>query len=271
MITPEELRSWILAETADWLAVNKPAGVVCHPSKHGPWSSLVGAAREYLGEAVLHMPSRLDRETSGIVVLARRREAGSLMQRAIQAGRVRKRYLAVLEGELREPRLVDLPIGRAPASAVFLKQAVREDGQPARTQFIPLDWRGGKTLARVEPETGRLHQIRVHAAAIGHPVAGDKLYGPDETLFLEFIRRGYTERLHRQLGAERHMLHAEELVFELDRGTIRFHAPLAADMARFWESLAPQDAQTGPQKPMSTPPSTGSTTPLMNRAAGEQR
>lgn len=271
IITPEELRGWILEETADWLAVNKPAGVVCHPSKHGPWSSLVGAAREYLREPVLHMPSRLDRETSGIVVLVRRRETGSRMQRAIQAGRVRKRYLAILEGLLREPRLVDLPIGRAAASAVFLKQAVREDGQPARTRFTPLDWRGGKTLARVEPETGRLHQIRVHAAAIGNPVAGDKLYGSDETLFLEFIRHGYTERLRQRLGAERQMLHAEELVFDFGEQVIRFHAPLAEDMARFWASLAAQGRQAEAQKPMSTPPSTGNTTPLTNRAAGEQR
>lgn len=237
MITPEELRSWILDERPEWLVVNKPAGVVCHPSKHGPWSSLVGAAREYLGEPVLHMPSRLDRETSGVVVLVRQRELGSRMQRAIQEGRVRKRYLAILEGTLEGPREVDLPIGRAVGSHVFLKQAVRDDGQPARTRFTPLEHRAGKTLARIEPETGRLHQIRVHAAAIGHPVCGDKLYGPDETLFLEFIREGFTGRLRRMLGAERQMLHAEELVFALGGGETRFHAPLAEDMRAFWESL----------------------------------
>lgn len=237
MITPEELRSWILDERPEWLVVNKPAGVVCHPSKHGPWSSLIGAAREYLGEPVLHMPSRLDRETSGVVVLVRQRELGSRMQRAIQEGRVRKRYLAILEGTLEGPRDVDLPLGRALNSHVFLKQAVRPDGYPARTRFIPVEHRGGRTLARVEPETGRLHQIRVHAAAIGHPVCGDKLYGPDETLFLEFVRHGFTEKHRQLLGAERQMLHAEELVFTLEGRETRFHAPLAADMRLFWESL----------------------------------
>lgn len=241
MITPEELQGWIIEETPEWLVVNKPAGIVCHPSKHGPWSSLIGAAREYLGAAVLHMPSRLDRETSGVVVLVRQRELASRMQRAVQEGRVRKSYLAVLEGVLEEPQDVSLPIGRACGSHVFLKQAVREDGQPARTRFIPLAHRAARTLARIEPATGRLHQIRVHAAAIGHPVCGDKLYGPDETLFLEFIRHGLTERMRQALGAERQMLHAEELVFEPGAAALRFHAPLAEDMRAFWESLGPDE------------------------------
>jgi 23S rRNA pseudouridine1911/1915/1917 synthase len=236
-VTPEELKAWTLERTADWLAVNKPAGLVCHPSKHGPWSSLVGAAREWMGDAELHMPSRLDRETSGIVVLVRRRELASAMQRAVQHGQVRKGYLAVLEGELERPLEVDLPLGRATGSRVFLKQAPRPDGYPARTRFVPLEWRGAKTLARVEPATGRLHQIRVHAAAIGHPVCGDKLYGPDEGLFLEFLRHGMTESLRKRLGAERQMLHAEWLEFELPCGALRFEAPPAEDLRAFWENL----------------------------------
>jgi 23S rRNA pseudouridine1911/1915/1917 synthase len=236
-ITPEELREWAIECTPDWLAVNKPAGVVCHPSKHGPWSSLVGAAREWLGDAVLHMPSRLDRETSGAVVLVRRRNLASAMQRAIQNGQALKQYLAILDGELPAPLEVDLPLGRAADSRVFLKQGVRADGCPARTRFVPLEHRGGKTLARIVPGTGRLHQIRVHAAAAGHPVCGDKLYGPDETLFLEFVRHGFTARHRRLLGAQRQMLHAERIAFELPCGEVAFHAPLADDMAAFWESL----------------------------------
>lgn len=237
LVTPEELRAWTIECTADWLVVNKPAGVVCHPSKHGPWSSLVGAAREWLGEDVLHMPSRLDRETSGVVVLVRRRNLASAMQRAMQHGQARKSYLAVLEGELTQETVTDLPVGRATDSHVFLKQAVRTEGYPARTRFIPLDHRGGRTLARIEPETGRLHQIRVHAAALGHPVCGDKLYGPDERLFLEFLRHGMTDRLRAALGTERHMLHAERIAFELPCGEIAFEAPPAGDLLAFWEEL----------------------------------
>ncbi len=239
-VTPEELKTWTLERTADWLAVNKPAGVVCHPSKHGPWSSLVGAAREWMGDTVLHMPSRLDRETSGIVVLVRRRQLASTMQRAVQHGLARKGYLAILEGELADAVDVDLPLGRATGSRVFLKQAARPDGYPARTRFVPLERRSGKTLARVEPQTGRLHQIRVHASAIGHPVCGDKLYGPDEGLFLEFLRHGMTENLRRRLGAERQMLHAELIEFRLPCGALRFQAPPAEDLQAFWQSLKTQ-------------------------------
>ncbi len=239
LITPEELCRWTMERTPDWLVVNKPAGVVCHPSKHGPWSSLVGAAREWLGEAVLHMPSRLDRETSGVMVLVRRRNLASAMQRAIQHGQARKTYMAILEGELRQAQDVDLPIGRAAGSHVFLKQGVRQDGYPARTRFVPLEHRRGRTLARIEPETGRLHQIRVHAASIGHPVCGDKLYGPDEALFLEFLRLGLTEKHRRLLGAERQMLHAERIIFELPCGEAAFEAPVAADLRVFWDSQRP--------------------------------
>jgi len=89
-ITPEELRGWILYEDERLLVVNKPGLVVCHPSKHGPWSSLIGACREYLSLERLHMPSRLDRETSGVVVFARDAEAGSLLQRAMQNRKVHK-------------------------------------------------------------------------------------------------------------------------------------------------------------------------------------
>lgn len=237
MITPEELASWILIQDGRLLAINKPGHVLCHPSKHGPWSSLVGACREYLSVPVLHMPSRLDRETSGLVILAQDRDLGSALQRAIQSGRVRKTYIAVLEGTLREPVEVDQPLGLATNSAVRLKRAVTPEGQAARTRFEPLSHAGGYTLARVRPTTGRLHQIRVHAAFLGHPVAGDKLYGPDETLFLRFMDHGFDEHLQSMLPFHRHALHAASLVFDLDTGALSFEAPLAVDMDEFWRSL----------------------------------
>ena len=237
-ITPEELAGWILREDSELLVVNKPGAVVCHPSKYGPWSSLIGACREYLGADVLHMPSRLDRETSGVVVFARRRELGSRLQRAIQHGQVNKTYLAILCGQLDGPLTVDQPIGRAGTSPVFIKQAVREGGQPAVTDFVPLEQRAGYTLARIHPHSGRLHQIRVHAAHIGHAVAADKLYGPDDTLFLEFISHGFSARLAEALPLPRQALHAVRLEFRLDDMLLSFEAPLAADLAAFWAGLA---------------------------------
>lgn len=236
-ITADELSGWIIQQCDDLLVLNKPGLVVCHPSKHGPWSSLIGACREYLGDATLHMPSRLDRETSGVMVFARTREMGSRLQKSVQLRQMHKCYVAILEGTLREAVWVDQPIGRADNSRVFIRQSVRPDGQTARTFFEPLEWRGGRTLARVRTETGRLHQIRVHASWLGHAVAGDKLYGPDEGLFLEFIEQGFTSRLQAALPLARQALHASEMRFDLEDGPLEFRAPLAADMVEFWRSL----------------------------------
>jgi 23S rRNA pseudouridine1911/1915/1917 synthase len=234
MITPEELRSWILHETADLLVVDKPGLVVCHPSKQGPWSSLIGACREYLGLERLHMPSRLDRETSGVVVLAKNRETASRMQKAAEQRRVRKTYWAILCGSLSERREVCQAIARDfDAEFASRQRVVEEGGYAAVTEFDPVNWGGGYTLARVNPRTGRLHQIRVHAAWLGHAVAGDKLYGPDPSLMLEYTKHGFTERLARMLPLPRHALHAAEIAFPGENGEEVFRAPLAEDLVSF--------------------------------------
>jgi 23S rRNA pseudouridine1911/1915/1917 synthase len=224
-ITEEELRGWILYADDRLLVVNKPALVVCHPSKHGPWSSLIGACREYLGVERLHMPSRLDRETSGVVVLARDAELGSRLQRAIMYRQVEKTYYALLSGRLETAVTVDEPIGQAVDAEVIVRRAVRADGQAAVTRFEPVSWGAGSTLARIVPQTGRLHQIRVHAAWLGHAVLGDKIYGPDERLFLEFLQHGWTERHQRELQGWRHQaLHAAE--WKCERLGLEFRAPV---------------------------------------------
>lgn len=230
-ITPDELQSWILHSDGDLLVVNKPAHVLCHPSKHGPWSSLVGACREYLAAERLHMPSRLDRETSGVVVLARDAKLASTLQRTIARRFVKKVYHAILCGEMTEAVLVDQPIGKALSSIILVKRGVRDGGQPAQTLFTPLQTGGGYTLARIEPVTGRLHQIRVHAAWLGHAVAGDKIYGPDETLFLDFLEHGFTDRHRAVLRIDHQALHASEWI--CPNPPLHFRAPLPND----WSDL----------------------------------
>jgi 23S rRNA pseudouridine1911/1915/1917 synthase len=210
MVTPDELESWVLHHDDDLLVVNKPAHVVCHPSKHGPWSSLIGACRALLGCERLHMPSRLDRETSGVVVVAKTEAMTRRLHRAAVRRDISKTYLALLEGRLERPVVVDQPIGPAAGALVAARRAVVEDGVSASTEFVPLARGAALTLTRVVPRTGRMHQIRVHAAWLGHPVAGDKLYGPDERLFLEFLEHGWTERLERLLRIDRQALHAAE-------------------------------------------------------------
>lgn len=235
LLTVPELEQRILHQGEGLLVVNKPGWLVCHPSKRGPWSSLVGAAREYLGVESVHPAARLDRETSGVVVLATNREADSRVQRAVEQGKVCKRYLAVLSGVLREGRRVVAPLGPAKDSPVAVKRQVvpEGEGQAAETRFHPLGTGGGWTLCEVELLTGRQHQIRVHAAHIGHPLAGDKLYGPDETLYLELCAQGWTARHARELPLGRQALHCAEMDFRgMDEGWF-FRAPLERDMADF--------------------------------------
>ena len=124
LIDLAELPSWIVEEDADFLAFSKPGWVVCHPSKNGPLSSLVGAVREWRGGATMHLVSRLDRETSGIILIALNREAASKSQKAVERRMVSKTYLAILEGEMREPQLVDAPLRPDTASPVLVKQCV---------------------------------------------------------------------------------------------------------------------------------------------------
>ena len=235
LIDPAELPRWIVEEDNDVIVLNKPGDIVCHPSKNGPWSSLVGACREHLGLPRVHMIYRLDRETSGVMVFAKNSVMAGRLQTAVEGRRVRKLYLAILCGELSESIVVDAPLGRDLASPIAARQAVVRgpEGRPALTEFIPVAHGGGYTLAKVRPRTGRQHQIRVHAAELGHPLLGDKLYGPDQLLFLEFIRDGFTPRLAERLTLPRHALHAQEMRFEPGEGGRTFRAPLTADLRTF--------------------------------------
>lgn len=233
MITAEELRTWITHEDAELLVINKPGDVVCHPSKAGPWSSLVGAAREYTGLLTVHLVFRLDRETSGVVVLAKTRAMASRLQTAMQKRLVGKVYLAILTGELRGPVVVDQPLGDDTTSPVFLKSAVVAGGQVSVTRFEPLAAGGGFSFVRVTPETGRKHQIRAHAQWLGHALVGDKMYGPDARLYLEFIDTGWTEALAAKLFLSRQALHCAEIDLRPAGLANVFSAPLPADLREF--------------------------------------
>jgi len=219
------------------LVVNKPGLIVCHPSKNGPWSSLVGAAREYSGQAVAHLVFRLDRETSGVVLLAKDGATASRLQKAMQRRLVGKAYLAILQGEMSGAVTVDQSLGPDPDSCVTIRSKVVAAGTPgaqtATTHFEPLAAAGGFTFARVRTETGRKHQIRAHALWLGHAIVGDKLYGPDERLYLEFAQHGWTERHAALLPLTRQALHCAEIDVGAAYEPHRFCAPLAPELADF--------------------------------------
>lgn len=242
LIDLADLATWLIHADEDVLAYAKPGGVVCHPSKRGPRSSLVGAVRLATGLETLHLVSRLDRETSGIVLVARHAAAARAYQMAFQRRQVAKTYFAVLEGALDGAVTVDQPLARDRTGPVGIRMVVdpsAADAKPARTVFTPLAAGGGYTLARAIPLTGRMHQIRAHAAWLGRPVAADKIYGPDPRLYLAFIRDGWSPELRAALPHHRHLLHAAALRFEVpaedDGGAVAaaFTAPVAGDMAAF--------------------------------------
>jgi 23S rRNA pseudouridine1911/1915/1917 synthase len=254
LIVPEEVPGWILYEDERLLVVNKPGDVVCHPSKAGPWSSLVGALREYARLPTVHLVFRLDRETSGVVVLAKDARMASRLQMAMQERKVGKKYLAVLTGTLAEPVTVDRPLGDDVTSPVFVKSAVvaEGEGQRAITHFRPVAFGANVTLASVTTESGRKHQIRAHAQWLGHSLVGDKIYGPDARLYLDFIDHGWTEALAAKLQLPRQALHCAEI--DLGRAGVErvFVAPLPEDLRSFLASRG--IASTGGHAPPASDP-----------------
>ena len=234
LIDPNSFPNWIIYEDEHILVLDKPGWLVCHPSKNGPWSSLVGAAKEYLGVESIHLASRLDRETSGVVLLAKHRGAASRWQKGIELKTVRRSYLTILEGEMEGSREISTFLGKDPTSEVFVKQRVTENSkksQRAESGFIPLAIKNGYTFALVLTKTGRKHQIRVHAQSISYPLVGEKLYGRDETYYLRFCEGGWKNEWMEDLGMSRQALHGRSLGFIAN--DFYYKADLALDMRDF--------------------------------------
>lgn len=239
LVTAEELRSWVRFEDERLLVLDKPGWLVVHPSKNGPWSSLAGAVREEFKLDAIRFIYRLDRETSGVIILAKTAEAGSRLQTAMAERVIGKVYLALLEGELRETVTVNQPLGPDPTVNVTVKSRVVAGGtgaQEAMTVFHPLVVRGGYTLAGIELLTGRKHQIRAHAEWLGHRVVGDKLYGPDPSLYLEFATEGWTSRHAALLPLPRQALHCAAIDLRPAGLNHVFVAPWPKDLAWFAET-----------------------------------
>lgn len=234
-----QLRQWILFEDERLLVLDKPGWLVVHPSKEGPWSSLAGAVREGLGIQTIRFIYRLDRETSGVVILAKDEATGSRLQKAVSRRQIGKLYVTLLHGELTEPMVVEQALGPDPTANVTVKQRVVPADEPgaqlALTRLFPLVAREGFTLAGVELVTGRKHQIRAHAEWLNRRVVGDKLYGPDPGLYLEFAGHGWTPRHSELLPLTRQALHCAAIDLNASGMPYRFTAPWPADLARFAE------------------------------------
>lgn len=234
----------ILLDDGEVLAVDKPAGLPMHPTATYHKHTLSFLLRERLRGPDGYAPQiahRLDRETSGVVLCGRTRGAARSLKMAFEAHRVRKTYLAIVRGEIdSEAFAIDLPLEPARSGLHVLMNVAGEGGLSAHTEVRVRARRAGHSLVELFPRTGRQHQLRVHLSAIGHPIVGDKLYGPErEAPFLEYIETGMTPELTRRLGHERQALHAHAVTFAHPAsGTdVTVSAPLAPDLERLWESL----------------------------------
>ena len=211
----------IVYEDDDLLVLNKPAGVAMHP-KSGDASapSLAAMLTNYLGEgSVPHFVSRHDKGTSGLLIAAKSGYVHDRLRRALHSSDLRREYRAVAVGRVEPPYgVIDAPIGRAEGS--IIRRCVRADGLPSLTEYETLQVSGRFTLLRLRPQTGRTHQLRVHMAYLGHPLAGDWLYGTEDKTLIA-----------------RPALHSYELWFTqpVTGQELHFTAPIPQDMQRLTE------------------------------------
>jgi 23S rRNA pseudouridine1911/1915/1917 synthase len=235
----------VVAEDAGWIVIDKPPLLQVHPSKPSDEATMWHLLRHLLAFELANggqvsIINRLDRETSGLVLIAKTKAAARHFCMLMERGRIAKEYAAIVWGWPEEDEFtIDAPLlrqGGRGVSPIYLKQCVHPDGAAARTRFrVERRFtRGdGETFSVVQafPETGRMHQIRVHLAHAGHAVVGDKIYGPSEEHYLSFIETGWTAELESALLMRRHALHSA--VLDIPDEGLRWEAPPAADM-REW-------------------------------------
>ena len=238
----------ILFEDESLIGVNKPPGLLSYPIGPRRLSALSIVRRQLQVrgcEDELRPLHRIDRETSGVLIMARRLDADRVMKRAFKQRAVGKKYLALVRGWVEpDERIIDGAIGPDEGGPIRIKMAVREDGKPAQTELRVLqrfgtrDWGSsgqGYTWVEVTPLTGRTHQIRLHLAHLGHPLIGDKIYCDDGVAFLRrwdgVMNRTDLERLEHR----RHGLHALDLTFAhpMTGMQIDLRAPIPEDLLEF--------------------------------------
>lgn len=218
-IEAEEMDIDVVYEDSDILIVNKPPNMVVHPTKGHPYGTLSNGVVNYFRKTgqscIVRLVNRLDRDTSGLVMIAKSQYAHQAMAQKLIDDLIEKYYLAIVEGKLEGDGTIDKPIGKPHEDSIM--REVIETGQRAVTHYSSIRSNGNVSYVQVKLETGRTHQIRVHMKSIGHPIVGDSLYGQES----DFIAR--------------QALHAYKLIFNRirDDETLEVVAKLPEDMKQF--------------------------------------
>ena len=233
----------IVSEEQDFLIVDKPAGWLVHPTRPDGTFTLIDWLRDQFPDEFLSLISRLDRETSGLLLVGRGKENASLFGKMQQRREIQKSYLALVHGCPPESGVIDQPLdrlGKHRPSQIYVRQAVIADTYPAQTEYKTVGTRihptiGEISLIEATPKTGRLHQIRAHFEHIGHPVVHDKIYGQPDRVFLNYIDKD-TKTEHKMA---RHSLHSSKISFFWLNSPIFYEIPIPADLSTIWEGSDP--------------------------------
>ena len=238
-VEAEALPLEILYQDSDVIVINKPAGMVVHPGAGHDSGTLVNALLHHVtdlsgigGELRPGIVHRLDKGTSGVMVIAKNDAAHQELARQFHDREVDKQYIALVWGLVQQRKRIDIPIGRDPVH----REKISTRARRARTAVTRVTWARhipGASLLRVAIATGRTHQIRVHLSAIGHPIVGDSLYGG--------VHRRVPHDLRAVQRLERPFLHAERLSFTQPRTSepLVFTAPLPSDLRNVLEDIEP--------------------------------
>jgi 23S rRNA pseudouridine1911/1915/1917 synthase len=240
----------ILLDHPFFLIVDKPAGWLVHPTRPDGTFTLIDWLRDHYPEEFLSLVSRLDRETSGLLLVARGKQNASLFGKKQQRREIDKSYLALVHGRPPVSGLIDQPLdrlGKHQPSRIYIRQAVIPGTYPAQTEYKTIETRihpdyGEISLIEASPKTGRLHQIRAHFEFIGFPVLNDKIYGKNDQFFIDYIDKD--AQIYKK--AARHSLHSSKLSFYVGSEEVFKEIGLPEDLANIWNTATPTGAVSPP-------------------------
>ena len=230
----------VVLEHSSFLIVDKPHGWLVHPTRPDGTFTLIDWLRDQYPDEFLSLVSRLDRETSGLLLVARGKENASFFGKMQQRREINKSYLALIHGQPPESGLIDQPLdrlGKHQPSQIYIRQAVIPGTYPAQTEYKTLGTRTHPkfdeiSLVQASLKTGRLHQIRAHFEFLGFPVLNDKIYGQKDNVFIDYIDKDYqnTPKM------ARHSLHSSKLSFCYGSDAISQEIGLPEDLSEIWEA-----------------------------------